>query len=64
MDTSHKYGISEHVLMFRLAVLVTELVGIVVSVSLGFLMLVTGEVASILVTASIGAPSLVRRPCL
>ncbi len=45
--------------MFRLAVLVAALIGIVVSVSLGFLMLVTWEVASILVTASIGAPSLV-----
>lgn len=45
--------------MFRLAVLGIALVGVLVSVTLGFLTLVPWEVSSILATAFIGIPSLV-----
>jgi hypothetical protein len=45
--------------MFRLAILGIAVVGVVFSVTLGFLTLVNWEVSSILVTASIGIPSLV-----
>jgi len=45
--------------MFRLAIIGIAVVGVVVSVTLGFSMLVPWEVSSILVTASMGIPSLV-----
>jgi len=45
--------------MFRLAILGVAVVGVVVSLTLGFLMLVPWEVSSILVTVLIGIPSLI-----
>ena len=45
--------------MFRLAILVIALVGVVVSLILGFLKLVPWEVVGILVTVLIGISSLV-----
>ena len=45
--------------MFRLAILVIALVGVVISLILGFLKLVHWEVVGILVTVLIGISSLV-----